>query len=127
MAAGVIAGVGLTMMWVGWTYGTGPKPPEVGERHGYGEEHVVDRTDHLACTRQASFPILGYFIKSEGRSPVSFFGFFSPFSSLLHDATATLVLHCTGSLHYSMSLTSTSIARHHVLTVRIPNNIDGPL
>jgi mannose/fructose/N-acetylgalactosamine-specific phosphotransferase system component IIC len=28
MAAGAVAGVGLTMMWAGWTYGTGPKPPE---------------------------------------------------------------------------------------------------
>ena len=28
MAAGVLAGCGLTMMWAGWNYGTGPKPPE---------------------------------------------------------------------------------------------------
>lgn len=57
MAAGVLAGMGLTMMWVGWTYGTGPKPPEVGnimERGGMR----YDRTNHLACTRQPSFPIL---------------------------------------------------------------------
>lgn len=48
MAAGVMAGVGLTTMWVGWTYGTGPKPPE-----------AIAAATHLTAAYEYSAPARG--------------------------------------------------------------------